>query len=211
MQTLDHIAIEMGTDKSSLGHSYAKYYDLVFDSLRFKSINLLEIGIDKGDSLRMWQRYFPHSEIHGIDIKGGYEDLEQKGIHTHIVDHSKQGELIVFGEQYDNYFHIILEDGSHMSDDSILTFKSLFPYLKSGGYYCCEDLLCDYDSRWNKGISSISFFKELVNNVNMSGNIPNSHLCSNKQEAVKKYKGNYYDINIEWVFYFCGLVIIKKI
>ena len=211
MTTLDNIAIKYGTDKSGNGHSYAKYYDFIFDHIRYKPINLLEIGIDEGNSLRMWKEYFPHSEIHGIDIREGYEYLNGEGIKTHIADHSKEGDLILFGEQYDQYFDVIVEDGSHMSDDSILTFEKLFPYLKSGGYYCVEDLICDYDRRWNKGNSSIEYFKALVNNVNMSGNIPNDHLCSNKIEAVKKYKGSDFDLNIEWAAYFCGLVIVKKI
>ena len=211
MKSLDVIAQNKGTDKSSHGHSYCQYYDMMFDSIRYKPINLFEIGVDKGDSLLMWKEYFPHGEIHGADIREGYEYLHELGIKTHVVDHSSKGELILFGEQYNNYFDIIIEDGSHMSMDSILTFEILFKYLKSGGFYCYEDALCDYDSRWNKGASSIDYFKRLVENVNMSGNIPNDQICANKQEAVKKYKGNYWDLNIEWVFSSCGLFIIKKL
>lgn len=211
MRNLDSIAIQNQTDKSSVGHSYCQFYDLFFDTIRFKPINLLEIGIDKGDSLKTWFEYFPHSEIHGIDLRGDYEYLHKLGVKTHIVDHSKNGELIIFGEQYDKYFDIIIEDGSHLSEDSILTFETLFPYLKSGGYYCCEDLLCDYDSRWNKGVSSIEYFKQLVSDVNMNGLVSNDRICANKKDAVTRYKGNYFQNNIEWVFYSMGLVIIKKI
>jgi hypothetical protein len=210
MRTLDEIAIECGTDKSSRGHSYCQYYDIFFDQLRYKSINLLEIGIDKGDSLRMWHKYFPHSEIHGIDLRGDYEYLHELGIKTHIVDHSNRGELIVFGEQYDQHFDIIIEDGSHMSEDSVLTFETLFRYLKPGGNYVIEDMLCDYDSRWNSGRSSIERVKRMVSEVNMSDGISHDNLCSNKKEAVKKYGGTYFDLKIESIFVSCGLCIIKK-
>lgn len=209
MRTLDKIAIETGTDKSSNGHSYCQYYDMFFDPLRFKQINLLEIGIDKGDSLKMWLKYFAHGEIHGIDIRGGYEYLE--GVKTHIVDHSKKGDLILFGEQYPEYFDIIVEDGSHQSEDSILTFETLFPYLKPGGFYCYEDALCDYDPRWNKGISSIEYFKQLVSDVNMNGLVSNDRICANKRDAITRYSGTYLQNNIEFAFYSMGLVIIKKI
>lgn len=209
MKSLDQIALECGTDKSSKGHNYAPYYELFFDPLMYKPINLLEIGIDKGDSVRMWQEYFPHSEIHGIDIRGDYGYLQ--GIKTHVVDHSKKEELLSFGLQYDQYFDIIIEDGSHMSEDSINTFQTLFPYLKPGGWYAIEDLLCDYDGRWNKGISSIDRIKQMVGEVQMNGNIPNSNICANKIEAVKKYAGTYFEKSIEFIFVSCGLCIIKKI
>ena len=212
MRTLDAIAMEMGTDKSSNGHSYCQYYDMIFDPLRFKQNNLLEIGIDKGDSLRMWKEYLPHSIIHGIDIRGSYEYLEELGgIKTHIVDQSNKGELIVFAEQHLNYFNIIIDDGSHQSADMVLTLETLFPYLKSGGYYIIEDLLCDYDSRWNKGVSIIERIKQMISEVNMGGKIPNDHICANKKEAVKKYDAGYFEKNIEWTFNACGTTIIKKL
>lgn len=207
--TLDELAIKYGTDKSSRGHSYTQYYDMILSPIRKQSVKLLEIGIDKGASLLMWRDYFENGEIHGIDIRGDYEYLN--GVTTHIVDQSKVGELILFGEQYPDYFKVICDDGSHQSDDMILSFHTLFPYLKSGGFYIIEDLLCDYDERWNKGVSVIERIKKMIGEVNMNGSIPNSHICANKQEAVKKYDAGYFEKNIEWVFATCGTVIIKKI
>lgn len=213
MKTLDEIAIECGTDKSSKGHSYCQYYDMLFGSVRYKQINLLEIGIDKGDSLKMWHEYFLHSNIHGIDLRGDYEYLHELGIKTHIVDQSKAGDLILFAEQYPNYFDIMVDDGSHQSVDMILSFEVLFPYLKSGGYYVIEDLLCSYDSRWtiesNENI--INRIKQMIGEVNMNGAIPNSHICANKKEAIKKYEADLFEKTIEWTFNACGTTIIKKI
>lgn len=214
MSYLDKIAIEFGTDKSSNGHDYCRYYEFFFLALdkEFKDTKLLEIGVYKGDSLKMWNKWFMgKAEIHGIDIRGDYEYLHELGIKTHIVDQSNKADLVLFGEQYKDYFDIIIDDGSHMSSDMILTFETLFPYLKSGGFYCIEDLLCDQDTRWNKGQSIAQRIMQMIGEVNMSGNIPNSHLCANKHEAVKKYSGSYFDKNIEWVFNSCGLCIIKKI
>lgn len=184
---------------------------MFFDALRYKAINLVEWGIDEGSSLKTWKEFFPHSEIHGVDLRGDYEYLHELGIKTHIADQSNKGELILFGEQYPNYFDIIIDDCSHQSDDMILTFETLFPYLKSGGYYCCEDLLCDFDGRWNKGVSSIEYFKQLVSDVNMNGLVSNDRICANKHDAITRYSGTYLQNNIEWAFYSMGLVIIKKI
>lgn len=213
MRTLDEIAIECGTDKSSKGHNYCQYYDMFFSNMREWPNNLLEIGIDKGDSIKMWQEYFPITAIHGIDIRGDYEYLYDGRTLTHIVDQSNKGELILFAEQYPNYFNIVIDDGSHQSADMVLTFETLFPYLRSGGYYIIEDLLCNYDERWRAigEFGIIDRIKNMVDEVNMDGAIPNSHICANKQEAVKKYDAGYFHKNIEWTFNACGTTIIKKI
>lgn len=214
MRSLDQIAIEKGTDKASPQHNYCQYYDMVFDPIRFKEINLLEIGIDKGASLLMWHEYFPHSEIHGIDIRDGYEYLNEKGIKTHIVDQGSKGDLILFAEQYPNYFDIIIDDGSHQSADMVLSFEILFKYLKSGGYYIIEDLLCCYDNRWSVGDGAINRIKRMVSEVNMDGLIPNDQICANKKEASKKYgteQYHYFEKHIEWTLNCCGTTIIKKI
>lgn len=211
MKSLDYYMIQHGSDKSSRGHNYSLYYELFFDSIRYRPLNIAEIGIDKGSSVRAWKDYFHHSEIHGIDILDIYDFLNKEGIITHVVDQSSKGALEVFGAEFDQYFDIIIDDGSHKSLDQILTFQTLFPALKPNGFYCCEDLLCDYDSRWNDGASSIEWFKNLADNVHMNGNIPNSHICANKKEAVNKYGGNQFDLTIEYVFTSCGLCIIKKI
>lgn len=209
--SLDEFAIKHGTDKASPQHSYTQYYDMFFYPIRDHRVNLMEIGVDAGASLKMWADYFCNGNIHGVDIRGGYEYLEvNKRIKTHIVDQSKRGELIAFAEQYTGYFDIIIDDGSHQSADMILSFETLFPYLKSGGYYIIEDLLCDYDSRWNKGVSIIDRIKTMIGEVNMNGAIPNSHICANKKEAVKKYDAGYFEKNIEWTFNACGTTIIKK-
>jgi len=207
--TLDDLAIKYGTDKSSKGHSYCQYYDMILTPIRKQPVKLLEIGIDKGASLLMWRDYFENGEIHGIDIRDGYEYLN--GVTTHVVDQSSFADLFFFGEQYPYYFDIVVDDGSHMSSDMIKTFSLLFQYLKPSGYYIIEDLLCDYDDRWNKGESVIEYIKNMIGEVNMNGIIPNSHICANKKEAIAKYKANYFETNIEWVFAACGTVIIKKI
>src|SRR5678816_85768 len=201
MRSLDQIALLYGTDKSSRGHSYCQYYEIFFDAIRFKEINLLEIGIDKGDSVRMWREYFSHGEIHGIDIRGGYEYLNQEGIKTHIVDQSQVGALEMFGETFDQYFDVIICDGSHNGDDDTITFNVLFKYLKAGGLFAIEDCLCSYDkTRWGKNASIYDSVRMMIVEVSMNGKMSNDSICSNKVQEAPKYKLNYYEANIEWVF-----------
>jgi hypothetical protein len=74
MDDLTKLAIEYRTDKWG-GHFYTPHYHAHLMHLRESPINLLEIGIGGyddpakgGESLRMWQDYFPNGKIYGIDI-----------------------------------------------------------------------------------------------------------------------------------------------
>ena len=78
MRSLDEIALSTTTDKNSKNHGYTRYYEMFFESMRNDKIHLCEIGVDEGNSIRMWQEYMPNAIIHGIDIRGGYEYLHDK-------------------------------------------------------------------------------------------------------------------------------------
>ena len=203
---LDKLAIKHETDKSSLGHNYVKYYSIFFEALKENPIKLLEIGIDKGGSLRMWQEYFPNSVIHGIDIINCTK-YESNQIKTHIVDQSKVSDLRLFIENWKDYFDVIIDDGSHRSMDIILSFSELFPYLKSGGYYIIEDTLWDY-----KNLEMSKLSTKLIDDVNLNGKI---QLCANKNNTVPKHADEmgftYYERHMDWVFNSCGLCVIKKL
>ena len=60
----EHLKYLSNKNKFGLIDIYQKY----FEDFRSKKFNLLEIGIDNGDSLRIWKDYFPNSHICGIDI-----------------------------------------------------------------------------------------------------------------------------------------------
>lgn len=55
-ESLDAIGILEGTDKSSIGHGYLRHYDRILRHLRHEPITLLEIGIFRRASLRVWSR-----------------------------------------------------------------------------------------------------------------------------------------------------------
>ena len=68
-------------------------------------------------------------------------------------------------------FDIIIDDGSHLSSDIIITFLNLFKYIKNDGLYIAEDLHCsywqDYEGGLDKKDSANNFFKKLSDVVNM--------------------------------------------
>ena len=66
--TLDEIGTLEGTDKSSLLADYLRHYEREFSYLRDEPINVIEIGVQGGSSLRMWERFFTRATLIGIDI-----------------------------------------------------------------------------------------------------------------------------------------------
>jgi len=207
--SLDQLAIKHGTDKSSLSHSYTKYYSMFFERYRYAYVNVLDVGTWTGASLKMWKEYFENGNIYGLD----YEDKSQYDedrIQTFIADQSVPEQLIDVISKIPE-LDIIVEDGSHRSPHQILTFATLFPHLKAGGYYVTEDVLTSYNSTFCKPneMSFIEYVKGLVGNVQMDGIIDD--LVSDKYKALKKYGGNYFQRKIEWIFFATGIVIIKKI
>src|SRR5262249_6814857 len=71
---LNYLASFFGTDKWG-AHWYTQHYRRYFAPLRYKRLNILEIGVGGYDnlsrgaaSLRMWKAYFRKSRIVGIDI-----------------------------------------------------------------------------------------------------------------------------------------------
>jgi len=117
-----------------------------------------------------------------------------------IAAHKKYGKL-----------DIIIDDGSHHGEHQLISFNTLFPLLSPGGFYIIEDCLCAYDSTWNINVNILDRIKEMVGEVNMNGKIPNSRICADKLDAIKKYEANYFEKNIEYIMVFCGICFIKKV
>ena len=66
MESLEQIGKKYPTSKNITG--FIPIYESFFDCLREKEVNILEIGVDKGDSLRLWRDYFTKAKICGLDL-----------------------------------------------------------------------------------------------------------------------------------------------
>ena len=97
-----------------------------------------EAGWIPGNSLRVWDEYFPNSEILGLDINSF--DLTSQG--KVVVDYIDQSNKVLVDEYSSKIseYDIILDDGSHVMYDQQITMASFFRSLKSGGIFVMEDL-----------------------------------------------------------------------
>jgi len=154
MNDLDTFAIKYGTDKRtndpgqpSIYHGYVEKYHALFKDNRNTITHFLEIGVREGWSHKMWYDYLPNATIYGID---NFEDSVYKNINFKKEDLENDRIKIFIGDQSDETFldcsfkdinfDVIIDDGSHRSWHQQLSFKYLFPKVKSGGYYIIEDL-----------------------------------------------------------------------
>ena len=133
---LDAVGIRYRTDKCSMIHNYLGKYEFFLERFYTQPLRLLELGIFKGASLRMWQEYFPSAEIFGVDIRDCcvYED---KRIHILQADLSDADEILRLKEIRPQ---IIIDDASHIVSHQLLALFTLFDVLPSGGIYILEDL-----------------------------------------------------------------------
>jgi len=167
---LDNLAIKHRADKSSLYHNFAEKYDRLLCGIRGSCSSMLEIGVAQGQSLRMWADYFPKATIHGADIEPSFRSCESycNRIKFHAIDQGNESELNTL-KQF-SPFDLIIDDGNHWWREQILSFKTLFPFLKKGGIYVVEDTSTSYWQEYNNNpISCMDYFKGLVDEVNLLG------------------------------------------
>lgn len=142
--TDDHPTTDKGPVKEggATGHNYTRFYDFYFRSIRPKPINLLELGVSDGASLKVWSEYFTHKDalICGVDHEKRYEDWPDPKVHIVIADQKDSEKILKGFGKLTYYWDIIIDDASHQFSDQIASFKGLWPQLTSGGLYIIEDI-----------------------------------------------------------------------
>ena len=101
--------LETGTDKSSAFHNYTRIYSKYLSKFKAAPIKFLEIGIYYGNSVKLWERYFPNADLHFIDIDPNQIHYHSIRSHYHFVDQANKKALsnFVIGEGGD--FDVIID------------------------------------------------------------------------------------------------------
>jgi FtsJ-like methyltransferase len=139
-------------DASRKGDRLLRVYGRMLTEFRHQPIALLELGVYRGASLRIWRDYFPRSAIVGIDIEPiRLPDLPN----VHIVQGDQadpetldRATAAIGGSQFD----IIIDDASHVGVKSKGSFAHLFIHgLKPSGLYFVEDYAAPLLPNWPDG------------------------------------------------------------
>lgn len=147
--SLTQIADHFKTDKGSIKHQYTRIYEQYLAPHRKRpGVRLLEIGVACGSSLKTWARYFADAFVVGVDVREECRGLclNYPNISVRIGDASRTPQP--------ETFHVIVDDGSHISADIVDMFRVNWPSLKPGGFYFIEDLRCTHDPDYPHVVSS---------------------------------------------------------
>lgn len=206
---LNKLAQIFGSDKWGK-HFYTPHYAFHFREFRKKKINLLEIGAGGyenphigGSSLRMWKKFFPCAKIFSIDI---YDKSPLQENRIRIFKGSQVDEAFLNRVVNEiGVIDIIVDDGSHMNEHVIESFKLLFPKLADHGIYVVEDLQTSYWEDFggdsydlNNPKTSMNFFKRLTDSLNY------------QEFRNPGYRQNYFDGKIVSMHFYHNMVFICK-
>lgn len=140
---LSLIAEKHGTDKGPSTHGYTALYHTLFGAKREKVEKVLEIGIFKGNSLKMWSDYFPNARVVGVDINPECAKLDFSAfprVQVIIGDAGQPRTIrevdVALGRDVD----LIVDDGSHLGPDIMAAFDAYFFMLRTMGVYVIEDV-----------------------------------------------------------------------
>ena len=131
-------------------------------------------------SLFGWKRYFPKGMIYGADIDTTLVTSLDR-IKTFYCD---QRNIESIRNLWDNDelkegFDIIIDDGSHVYEDTIIFFENSINKLNSGGYYIIEDFKKEIaekfiekiNNEWKLKYNDLQYYLyDIANNNNVIDN-----------------------------------------
>lgn len=213
--TLEEIAAKYPTDKGPSGHNYIHKYQMFFEQYRDLPIKVLEIGVDKGHSVKMWKEYFPLAEITAIDILEECKQYQEERV-TIEIGNSNDTEFIDRLNNDYGPFDIVIDDGSHKNEDMAFSLNYLFPLLKAGGVYVVEDMHACYWPWVQTNLNSnfTNLLKELLDSINRHGKAGVASPKNWSTDAVYRDKMmgemDWWDINVDSIHMFMSIAFIYK-
>lgn len=146
------IAMKFNSDKcpyssqttSGHRHPYTPVYDTLFSSLKNKKINILEIGIEKNDSINIWRNYFPLAHIYGFEISDEYlsnaKNQKLNNVFYDKIDVKDANNIKQVFQKVDVKYDIIIDDSTHVFEDQIRIIFNSIDYLNENGILIIEDI-----------------------------------------------------------------------
>jgi len=140
---LSRLGLECGTDKATW-HEYTPFYDKLLSGKLAEYTKILELGIYRGESLRMWQEYFDKAKVTGLDWDQSVVDAARQ-LDPHIsafqVDCGSAQALNAWLTRAPAFpeFDLIVDDASHKKAHQTTALRTLWPHLNVGGTYIVED------------------------------------------------------------------------
>jgi hypothetical protein len=211
---LHELGKKHGTDKwdnshTFLGESYLHIYERYLDPLRNNRINILELGVRNGNSLRLWKEYFPLADVYGLDFNPQCKQHEEQRIEILIAPQDDEAQLSALAERVGG-FDVVLDDASHINHLTCASFEILFPILNPGGFYMIEDLGMSWVN-YTRHVDDPSFMEGVLKtHVEMGVSINNE-----REDLEKLFRQVLFDMDmnsgeVHFLHFWSKLAILKK-
>lgn len=132
---------------------YLEIYERELAALTERPVCMLELGLDRGGSLRLWREFFPHGVIAGLDAVA--VTVDDPGGRLRIYRGMQEDTALldrIARECAPDGFDFIVDDASHLGRETRISFWHLFTHhLKPGGIYVIEDWGTGYSGKWPDG------------------------------------------------------------
>ncbi len=217
MDSLPSIFNKYNSDKNSSFHNYCRQYEKILEPYRTKPISFLEIGVFRGESVKIWREVFPNAKyIVGIDINPECKQYENpnQSIFIEIGDATNPAFLEYIHTKY-GAFDVILDDGGHRNDQVILTFEGLFPQMNDNGLFIVEDTITYKDMYYINPAypNHLNYFFKFVGYLNQWRHDSTQGIrdhCIDPFKIQKKAE-NIFEASIDMITFGCSFIAINKV
>ena len=131
--SLEQLVDNSKTDKNTT-HSYLPLYERILSSKKDSALNVLEIGIHKGGSIKLWADYFTNAKVYGVDVWSDdqmWSEITNKpNIHLYTSTDGYNQDFI--NSEFVNKnikFDMALDDGPHTLESMIQFIKLYLPLM----------------------------------------------------------------------------------
>ena len=131
---------KFGASNKWVSHAYGEFYDEYFEKIKNKKLDVLEIGIYTGGSVRLFHDYLKNSNIYGVDIQDiwnagdeyPFPRLQRRFFNAYDMGNWKKLPI--------DKFDIIIDDGPHTYDSQLFALNNFYSMLKPNGILIVEDV-----------------------------------------------------------------------
>lgn len=127
------------TDKEFYHNYITEYYGNEFADKRDTPLNILEVGMYRGGSIRLWLEWFNQAKIVGLDVNPSYFLGEITDSRATVL--FEDGYSVTTTDRFENhFFDYIIDDGPHSLESQITVVRLWASKLKPGGKFIIEDI-----------------------------------------------------------------------
>ena len=141
---LERLIDNSRSDKNTI-HSYLPLYEKLLTSKKETAKRILEVGIWRGGSIKLWKDFFTNAVVHGvdiIDINTVWSEIKNnRGIVLHTSTNAYDSDFVTTNFLNQNIkFDFLLDDGPHTLESMKQFIRLYSQVMADDGILIIEDV-----------------------------------------------------------------------